>query len=84
MPKESLRGVLRGNGFREQGLSPGAVKARVRRRRWILVGAYRARFGNDDFIAPFLARRLSDLPRSNWLRSSFAFWRDRLSKTSCA
>lgn len=81
MPKESLRGALRGNAVRERGLVPGAVKARVRRRRWVLVAAYRVRFGDDDFLAPFLDRRLPALPRHNWLSRGYAFWRGRLNSS---
>ena len=81
MSKEWLRGALRGNAYRERGLVPGAVKARVRRRRWVLVGAYRVRFGDEDFLAPFLVRRLPALPRRNWLSRGYAFWRGRLSNS---
>ncbi len=82
MSKESLRGALRGNAFRERGLAPGAIKARIRRRRWILVDAYRIRFGDEEFIAPFLDRRLPELPRRNWLSGGYAFWRGRASNPS--
>ena len=78
MAQESLRGVLRGNAWRERNLVPGSVKSRVRRRRWLLVNIYVMRFGKDGFIAPFLFPRLDASPRPKWLPLGFAHWRERI------
>jgi len=78
MPKERLRGVIRGNATRERGLVPGVTKARVRRRRWRLNALYTERFGAEDFLMPFTDARLSLLPRPKWLSRGYAYWRERL------
>ena len=78
MPKERLRGVIRGNASRERSLVPGAVKARVRRQRWRLNALYTERFGAEEFLLPFREVRLQPLPVPRWLNQGYAFWNERV------
>lgn len=73
--REALRGVIRGSTTREQGLIPGPVRTRVRRRRLRLLGAYARRFGEDAFYRQRNQPRAGVLPRSTWLGRAFATWR---------
>ena len=84
MPKERLRGVIRGNAARERGLVPGAVKARVRRQRWRLNAVYTKRFGAEEFLVPFTETRLHTLSARKWLSRGYAFWRARLAPEAAA
>jgi hypothetical protein len=82
MPKEGLRGVIRGNASRERFLVPGAVKARVRRQRWRLNDLYMERFGAEEFLVPFTEKRLQSLSAPRWLSRGYAFWRERMVATT--
>lgn len=78
MPKERLRGAIRGTAWRERGLVPGGIKTRLRRRRRRLVEIYVKRFGLDDFATPFTAIRLPSIDRPRFLPGGYAWWRERL------
>jgi hypothetical protein len=75
MPRESLRGVVRGTVHRLRGLIPGPLKRRVHRRAIRLLTFYAHRFGQEAFIIEQQAKLLMPLPRRNWLLGGYAYWR---------
>ncbi len=79
MSKESLRGLIRGASNRERGLVPGTIRSRMRRLRIRLLQVYALRYRKDGFYDQHSVSRLGKPPRSNWLSSGYAHWRDRYS-----
>lgn len=73
--RETLRGLIRGCATREQGLIPGPVRTRIRRRRLRLLAVYARRFGEDAFFRERNRARAGRLARPTWLGRAFATWR---------
>ncbi len=73
--REALRGLIRSSATREQGLMPGPMRCRVRRRRLRLLAVYARRFGTDAFYRQRNQPRAGALPRRAWLGRAFATWR---------
>jgi len=73
--RETLRGLIRGSTTREQGLIPGPIRSRVRRRRLRLLALYERRFGADAFYRQRNQPHAGPMARSSWLGRAFATWR---------
>jgi hypothetical protein len=78
LPREYLRGAIRGAAARERLLHPSAARQMQRRIRLRLVRAYELRFGRDAFVTKFAIAKIAPLPRSNWLAGGYAWWRERI------
>jgi hypothetical protein len=77
IPKENLRGLIRGATFRERGLVPGPARSMLRRTRFRLLSIYRSRFGEDPFYRERVISRLGPPARKSWLANGYAKWRSR-------
>jgi len=77
IPKESVRGTIRGAAARESLLFPSPAKATQRKIRQRLVTAYIRRFGVDEFSEQFSVARFPPQIQSNWLPGGYGHWRDR-------
>lgn len=78
LPRESVRGVIRGAATREQLLYPSPAKAVQRKIRQRLVAAYMRRFGVDDFSKKFNVPKMPSRQRGNWLPGGYAYFRERI------
>ncbi len=76
--RDAVRGAIRGAAALECLLHPSQAKAMQRRIRVRLVGAYIRRFGMDEFSVKFSASKVVSQSTNNWLRSGYAWWRERI------
>src|SRR5688572_1817876 len=76
LPRENVRGVVRGAAARERLLFPSPAKALQRKRCKLFVAAYARRFGKDEFAVKFSVAKISSMPGGNWLPGGYAWFRD--------
>ena len=82
LPKENLRGVVRGTVHRARGLIPGSIKRRMLRRADRFIDLYAFRFGLDSFAVEQKEKLSAKLPRSKWLPGGFARWRGKTERST--
>jgi hypothetical protein len=82
LPRERLRGVVRGSVYRYRNLVPGGVRRTLRRRLERLLRLYELRFKGDGFMEQMKERVATPLPRRDWLPGGYAHWRTRSGTTS--
>lgn len=78
MPKENLRGAVRGSTSRYRRFLPCPAKRVLGRRIERLLALYQLRFGQDDFVRDITKKCFEPSARNNWLPGGFAHWRVRL------
>lgn len=81
MPKETLRGVIRGSVYRFRIFFPGSTRRSLNRRIERLLALYELRYGKDTFAKEIRANVDIPLARTNWLLGGFVHWRSRI--TNC-
>lgn len=78
VPRETLRGVVRGSVARFRNFVPSSAKRTLGRRIERLIAVYETRFGNDAFAQDIMKKVATPMPRFNWLSGGFAYWRSRI------
>ena len=81
VPRETLRGVVRGNVGRFRNFVPSSAKRTLGRRIERLIAVYETRFGHDAFAQDIKNKVVIPMPRSNWLPGGFAHWRSRINQS---
>jgi hypothetical protein len=82
MPRENLRGVVRGSVARFRNFAPGGARRMLYRRIERLLALYESRFDEDAFVQEINRKVNTPLPRYNWLPGGFAHWRSRITRCS--
>ena len=78
LPKEQVRGAIRGAAHRERLLHPSPAKSIQRRTRFRLLAAYVHRFGQDEFSTSLGQPRFEKFATLFWLPTGYAWWKERV------